>query len=49
MTASSSRQGTRRPAERAQAAGAGRRTEDRPATAVRVVPLWEGLRAGVRG
>jgi hypothetical protein len=51
---SNGRQGTRRPGERAQAAGAGggawgRRTEDRPATAVRVVPLWEGLRTGVRG
>ncbi|MFJ9628775.1 hypothetical protein ACIRU8_13860 [Streptomyces sp. NPDC101175] len=51
------KQGTRRPGERAQAGAAGRRTapggggrraEDRPATVARVVPLWEGLRAGVR-
>lgn len=49
------RQGMRGPGERAQGAGAGggvrgRRTENNcPATAVRVVPLWEGLRTGVRG
>ncbi|MEV6478727.1 hypothetical protein [Streptomyces sp. NPDC051576] len=49
MTTSNGRQGTRRPGEKAQSAGAGRRAEDRPAATVRVVPLWEGLSQGVRG
>jgi hypothetical protein len=50
MTSSSNgRQGARRPGERGQLARAGGGV-DRPVTAVRVVPLWEGLRTtGVRG
>ncbi|MEV8537509.1 hypothetical protein [Streptomyces sp. NPDC051572] len=56
MTSGNGRQGKGRPGERVQPARAGggvrgRRTENNcPVTAVRVVPLWEGLRtAGVRG
>ena len=48
MTGNNGRQGTRRPGERVQLARAGGGV-DRPVTAVRVVPLWEGLRSGVRG
>ena len=48
MTSNNGRQSTRRPGERVQLARAGGGV-DRPATAVRVVPLWEGLRTGVRG
>lgn len=48
MTSGDGRQGKGRPGERVQLARAGGGV-DRPATAVRVVPLWEGLRTGVRG
>ncbi|MEV6545149.1 hypothetical protein [Streptomyces sp. NPDC051665] len=48
MTSGNGRRGARRPGERVQLARAGGRV-DRPVTAVRVVPLWEGLRTGVRG
>jgi hypothetical protein len=49
MTSGNGRQGKGRPGERGQPARAGGGV-DRPVTAVRVVPLWEGLRtAGVRG
>ena len=44
------RQGTRKPETPGAGEGVrGRRTEGGRAKGVRVVPLWEGLRTGVRG
>ncbi len=46
---SDGRQGIRKSGERAQLAGGAGGGAGRPATVVRVVPLWEGLSKGVRG